>query len=135
MHKSVANRKVVTTFLILVLIQASHSIEEYIGKLWENLPPATVLCGLVSDNLHTGFLIINIGLFVFGLWAWFFPIRRGYFYANAIIWFWIIIELINGVGHPIWAFMQKGYEPGVLTAPFLLVIAIKLLQLQLTKTR
>ena len=50
-------------FLILVLVQGLHSLEEYIGKLWESFPPATILCGLVSENLLTGFLIINIGLF------------------------------------------------------------------------
>ena len=124
------NRKIKMLFLILVLVQGLHSYEEYLGKLWENFPPATVLCSLVSDNLITGFLIINIGLFVFGILCWVFPIRNEYFYANILIWFWIILESINGIGHPIWTFMQKGYTPGIVTAPFLFIIAIALLKAQ-----
>ena len=120
-------------FLVLVLVQGLHSIEEYIGKLWENFPPARILSSLVSENLETGFLIINIGLFIFGLWCWLFPIRRNYFYPQILIGFWIFIELINGIVHPIWTIMQKAYTPGVLTAPILLVIAIILLKEQLSE--
>lgn len=127
------NQKTNWTFLILVLVQGLHSIEEYFGKLWESFPPARVLCGIVSDNLVTGFLIINIGLIVFGLWCWFFPIRKNYYYAQFLIWFWIILELINGIGHPIWTFLQKEYTPGMLTAPILLFLTIYLLRMQLNK--
>lgn len=129
------DQKIKWTFLILVLIQGLHSVEEYVGKLWESFPPARFLCSLVSDNLMTGFLIINIGLFVFGLWGWLFPIRRNYFFAKLIIGFWIFIELINGIGHPIWTIMQKAYTPGIITAPILLVIAIILFKKQLNEKR
>ena len=124
------NQKIKWVFLILVIVQGLHSIEEYVGKLWENFPPARVLCSLVSDNLVTGFLIINIGLFVFGLWCWLFPVRKNYSYAQFLIWFWIVLELINGIGHPIWTLMQKTYTPGMLTAPILLLLAIYLLRKQ-----
>jgi hypothetical protein len=119
-----------TTFLLLVLVQGLHSIEEYLGRLWENLPPATVLCNLVSENPATGFLIINIGLFVFGLLGWLFAVRNGTSLAPPIIWFWIIIEIINGIGHPAWSLFQGAYTPGVFTAPFLLILAIFLLSLK-----
>jgi len=117
-------------FLVLVVAQALHSVEEYMGKLWESFPPATFLCSLISDDLETGFLFINIGLFVFGLWCWFFPIRRNYQYATILIWFWIIIETINGIGHPIWSFIQKTYTPGLITSPILLYLAIILFRRQ-----
>jgi hypothetical protein len=113
-----------SAFLVLVLVQGIHSIEEYVGKLWNTFPPARFLCSIVSDNLVTGFLIINIGLFVFGLWCWLFPLRKNYFYAHFLILFWIVLEFVNGIGHPIWTIMQKAYTPGMLTAPILLVIAI-----------
>jgi len=66
-HLKIMNNKISSIFLVLVLVQGIHSIEEYVGKLWESFPPARVLCSMLSDNLVTGFLIINIGLFVFGL--------------------------------------------------------------------
>ena len=119
--------------MILVLAQGLHSYEEYVGKLWENFPPARILCSLVSENLVTGFLIINIELIVFGLWCWFFPIRKNYFFAQFIVWFWIVLELSNGIVHPIWTLMQKAYTPGMLTAPILLVVSVILLRKQLNK--
>jgi len=61
------NKKFTAAFLLLVILQGLHSVEEYIGKLWEVFAPAKFLSGLVSSDLEIGFLIINIGLFIFGL--------------------------------------------------------------------
>jgi Protein of unknown function with HXXEE motif len=110
-------------FLLLVITQGLHSVEEYFGKLWEVLPPARFLSGLVSENLERGFLIINTGLFIFGLWCWLFPVRKNYFFAPILIWFWIAIEMINGIGHPVWALYERTYVPGLVTAPLLLIIS------------
>lgn len=120
------NAKIKIAFLILVLIQGAHSVEEYFGKLWEVFQPAKFLSGLVSNNLETGFLIINIGLFIFGIWSWAIPVRKDYSIAGSIIWIFIVIEIINGIGHPIWAIYEMSYVPGVITAPILLVLAIYL---------
>jgi hypothetical protein len=38
--------------------------------------------------------------------------------------FWATIEVINGIGHPLWTLRQGGYTPGVITAPVLLVLAL-----------
>lgn len=122
MHKQIR-----ISFLMLVLVQGLHSIEEYIGKLWEVFIPAKFLSGLVSGNLETGFLVINISLFIFGLLCWYIPVRKNYFYARSVIWFWIIIEIINGIGHPAWALYNGGYVPGAATAPVLLALAVSLL--------
>jgi hypothetical protein len=122
------SKKISNLFLLLVFIQASHSLEEYIGKLWENFPPATFLCGLISDDLHFGFVAINIGLFVFGILCWVFLVKTNHSLAIIVIWFWIILELINGIGHPVWTIIQKDYTPGVVTAPFLFITAILLLR-------
>ena len=121
------SEKVKWFFLSLVLIQGFHSIEEYIGELWNIFPPAAFLCGLISDNLEVGFLIINIGLFLFGLICWFYIIRKEFPLAKIIIWFWISIEILNGIVHPIWTIMQKKYTPGIITSPLLLLIAIYLI--------
>ena len=115
-------------FLLIVLVQGLHSMEEYIGRLWENFPPATYLCGLISDDLEMGFLIINIGLFVVGISCWWFVVRSNKSLAKTIVGFWIIIEFMNGIIHPIWSLMQQSYTPGVLTAPFLLVLALLLIK-------
>ena len=121
--------KIKSVFLVLVLIQAMHSIEEYIGKLWEVFPPAAFLTALFSKNLETGFLIANIGLFVFGIFCWLFPVRGNYSTAKGILWFWIILETINGLGHTVWSIYQQSYTPGLITAPFLFIVALYLTRL------
>ena len=113
-------------FAALILAQAAHSIEEYVGRLWESFPPARFLTSLVSHDLERGFIILTIGLVAFGVWCWLWPVRRGWPSAVPIAWGWVAIETINGIGHPLWALRQGGYTPGVLTAPALLASAIYL---------
>ena len=48
------------TFGALILAQAAHSVEEYVGRLWESFPPARFLTGLVSQDLERGFVVINV---------------------------------------------------------------------------
>jgi len=110
-------------FLILVLIQGMHSVEEYLGTLWEVLPAATFLCGLISSNLETGFLVINVGLFALGLLCWLIPVRRQTALAPIVILFWIVLELMNGILHTGWALLELSYKPGLITAPLLFVTA------------
>jgi hypothetical protein len=113
-------------FGALILAQAAHSVEEYLGRLWESFPPARFLTGLVSRDLETGFLVINIGLVAFGVWCFLWPVRRGWSSAIPLAWFWVTIQVINGVGHPLWSLRQGGYTPGVATAPVLLLLALYL---------
>lgn len=112
------------TFGALVLAQALHSIEEYVGRLWETFPPARFLTGLVSQDLERGFLVINVSLVLFGLWCWLWPVQKEWRAAIALSWFWITIETINGIGHPLWTVLEGGYTAGVATAPLLLLLAI-----------
>ena len=119
------------TFGILIVVQVIHSVEEFVGQLWEWFPPATFLTGLVSSNGETGFLVINAALIAFGIWCFQWPVRRGWSSAVPLVWTWIVIEVINGLGHLLWTFLQGGYTPGVATAPILLGLSIYLaVQLQ-----
>ena len=114
------------TFGVLILAQAAHSIEEYIGHLWESFPPARFVTGLVSSNPERGFVLINLSLFAFGLWCFIWPVRRGWPVAVLLAWLWVVIEVINGIGHPLWSFREGGYTPGLATAPALLALAVYL---------
>jgi hypothetical protein len=117
------NRRV-TVFAALVLAQLAHSIEEYVGRLWESFPPARFLTSLVSENGERGFLVLNLALVGFGFWCLLVPVRLGWPSAVALTWAWVGIELVNGIGHPLWSLRQGGYTPGVATAPLLLVLAL-----------
>jgi uncharacterized protein with HXXEE motif len=110
----------------LVAAQAAHSIEEYMGRLYEVFPPARFVSGLISQNLQRGFLIFNVGLVAFGIWCFLWPVRRNWAVAPALAWLWVGIELVNGIGHPLWSLRERAYTPGVVTAPILLVLALVL---------
>ena len=118
------DNKTKITFLILVLFQGLHSIEEYMGKLWEVFAPAKYLTGLFSEDHRTGFLIANIGIFVIGVSCWLLLYSKFESVARKVVWIFILIEIINGIGHPAWSMYQKNYTPGALTAPLLLITTL-----------
>jgi uncharacterized membrane protein HdeD (DUF308 family) len=119
-------RRLDASFLALLGIQVAHSVEEYLGRLYEVFPPARLVSGLVSQDLRRGFIIGNVVLVAFGLWCFFWPMRRRWRSAATIGWFWVTIELVNGLVHPLWSLRELRYTPGVATAPLLLVLALYL---------
>ncbi len=113
-------------FGALVLGQAAHSVEEYVGRLWESFPPARFLTSLISQDVERGFIVIDASLVAFGLWCFLWPVRRGWPLAVPLAWVWVAVAIINGIGHPLWTLRQGGYTPGVATAPLLLALAVYL---------
>jgi hypothetical protein len=113
-------------FAALLVVQALHSVEEYCGRLWVVFQPAAFISGLISDDHRLGFIVFNLILLTFGVWCFFWPIRRGRPAPGGVVAFWVAIELINGIGHPLWTLRQRAYTPGVITAPVLLLLAISL---------
>lgn len=128
--------RVSMAFGVLIFVQAAHSLEEYTGRLWESFPPARWVSGSISQDLERGFLIANVSLIAFGLWCWLWPVRREWASARLFAWGWVVIEIVNGVGHPAWALRQGSYTPGLATAPVLFLVAIYLaIQLRPSTTR
>ncbi len=124
-------KRIKIVFLLLVLFQGLHSIEEYFGRLWVVLAPAKVISESVSSNPGTGFIIVNVSLFIFGILCWWIATRKKQISYQGLIWLWVIIEILNVIGHPILALRQHGYFPGVYTAPALLILALYLVKLLL----
>ena len=112
-----------STFGALVVIQAIHSVEECVGRLWVSYPPARFVASLFSENHAQSFVGLNVVLGAFGAWCYFFPVRRRWALAQALLWLWAIVEVINGIAHPVWSIWSGGYTPGVATAPLLLFLA------------
>ena len=122
------NKPIRITFLLIAVVQGLHSIEEYSGKLWDVYPPATFICGLVSDNLKNGFITINVSLFVMLMLVWLATFSKN-FSAKPILWLWTILKFIKGAGHSLWAIMERSYVPGLATAPVLFILALIMVKL------
>lgn len=118
--------RVQSSFLALVAVQAVHSVEEYVGRLYDVFPPARFVSGLISQDHQWGFAIGNLTLVTFGLWCVLGPVRRQWPSAVPLAWLWVAIELANGMAHPLWALAQRQYTPGVATAPLLFALAVYL---------
>ena len=112
--------------MILVLVQAMHSVEEYVFKLYEVFGPARFVSGLVSDDLPTGFAVVNIGFVALGTWCYLARVRPAHVSARSWVWPWVVVEGANGIVHSVIALQRGGYFPGVLTAPLLLATSLYL---------
>jgi len=110
-------------FLALVLAQVAHSLEEYAFRFYEVFPPARFLNDLVPGLTQPVFIIVNALLASFGLWCFLANVRLGSKSARDWVWIWVVIELFNGLAHPVWAIATRGYVPGLATAPLLLGLA------------
>jgi len=113
-------------FAALVIVQALHSVEEYVFRLYEVFAPARFISGLASADLEVGFLIVNASFVAFGAFCYWWPVRQGWPIAVSIAWGWVAVETVNGLGHPTWSMMQGGYTPGLATSLLLLPLALLL---------
>ncbi len=127
---AIMNKNIRITFLLIALVQGIHSVEEYYGELWDVYPPAAFICGLISNDLEKGFVILDISLFVVLMLTWLTTFRKNSS-PSPLLWLWSILEFINGVGHSVWAITERSYVPGLATAPVLLVLSIIMLKLLL----
>jgi len=113
-------------FLLLVIAQSAHSVEEYAFRLYDVFPPARLLVTLFSDDPRTGFIIFNVLFDAFGFWCYLWPVRRGWPSAIPIMWVAVAIEATNGIVHPAFSVAVGGYTPGLITSLFLLPLALLL---------
>jgi uncharacterized protein with HXXEE motif len=111
-------------FLLLVIVQAAHSVEEYLTRLFEVFAPARFVSGLVSDELALGFAVVNAVFFGIGAWCYVGPVRAGGVAGQVAAAAWIVIELANGISHIGIAAASGAYFSGSVTAVLLLVTAV-----------
>ena len=115
------------TFGALIAAQALHSIEEYSGRLYETFParPLHVRSRLARPSVAGSSSSTSC--------SW--PSASGvisgrsgsrWAVAPVLAWGWAAIEAANGIGHLLWSLWQGAYQPGVATAPLLLVLALSL---------
>lgn len=109
------NTKIRAAFLVLIVLQALHSIEEFIFKFYEVFPPMVLLYRNAPHLARPAFIMFNALLVLVGLtclfrWVW--PARRG---ARTVVWAWIGGEAINALAHLVWAILIRGYNPGLMT--------------------
>lgn len=113
-------------FLLLILAQAVHSVEECYFQLYAVFAPARFVSGLLSDDMETGFVIANVAVVLFGLVCYVVWVRPGRPSARAWAWGWVVLEVGNALSHVGFTLGRGAYLPGVATAPLLLAGALYL---------
>jgi hypothetical protein len=121
--------RIKTAFLALILLQALHSVEEYLFRFYEVFPPARLLNAAIPDIARPGFITFNILLVGFGLFCFFSWVQPAKSQARVAIWCWIAIESYNAIAHVVWAVAARGYNPGLATATVMFPLVAYLLHL------
>ena len=120
------NRNIQATFLLLIILQAIHSTEEFIFRLYERFPPMRFLYQNAPYLAKPAFVFFNALLVLMGIvcfYYWVQPAREG---ARVVVWLWIIIESLNVVAHLVWAVLVGGYNPGLVSAVLFVPVMIYL---------
>jgi uncharacterized protein with HXXEE motif len=107
-------------FALLILVQAAHSVEECVFRLFDVFAPARWVSGLVSADLAFGFGLANACIVLFGIWCYWARVRPSHPRARVYAWLWALVELGNGLSHIFFTLLRGEYFPGVGTAPLLL---------------
>ncbi|MDQ3748974.1 MAG: HXXEE domain-containing protein [Acidobacteriota bacterium] len=125
------NHRIKTAFLLMILLQAIHSVEEYIFKLYEVFPPMQLIYRNTPELAQAAFITFNLLLFLFGLICFFYWVQPARKRARVVVWIWIVIQMATVAAHLVWAIVIGGYNPGLATAPlFVPVIGCLLYWLQ-----
>lgn len=120
------NGKIRLAFLLLIILQAIHSAEEFICGFYEQFPPMRLMYQAAPHLAKPAFAISNILLVCAGLvcfYRWVQPARKG---VKTIVWAWIAIESINIIAHLVWAIIIRGYNPGLATVILFVPVLIHL---------
>lgn len=110
------NNRLKRAFLMLIVLQAAHSIEEYVFKFYEVFAPARLINNLLPGFSRPGFIAFNVLLVCLGLFCYIYWIRPAKPRARVAIWFWIVIESYNAIAHTVWMIVGAGYNPGLISA-------------------
>jgi hypothetical protein len=120
------NNNVRVSFLVLVILQAIHSAEEFIFKFYDRFPPMRFLYQNVPHLAKPAFAISNALLILVGLVCFYYWVQAGRRGATVVVWIWIIMESLNVVAHIVWAVSIGWYNPGLLTGLLFVPVLIYL---------
>ena len=97
---------------ICLAVHCLHFTEEYFTGFNERFPN---LLGLPAWPV-TFFVVFNLSLI--GVWLLsIYDLRQARWYAIFPVWFLAIGSAVNGIAHPVMAFLSEGYFPGLVTSP------------------
>jgi Protein of unknown function with HXXEE motif len=117
-------------FLIGIAAQCLHFMEEFVTRFHDRFP---ALLGIPSwpDNFFVVFNLIWLSVWILSAIG----VQKGYRFALFPAWFFAIAAITNGIGHPVLAFVARGYFPGLITSPVLGMLGLLLwLRLQALTT-
>ncbi len=114
-------------FAILILCQAAHSTEETVYALYDWLPYIRWADEVFSSGALVLFVFGNVAFVLFGCWCYLFRVKTRTANAGFFVMLWAVIEILNGILHPVWSLIAGRYVPGTATAPFLFVLGVLLL--------
>ena len=123
------NNRIQVAFLLLIVLQTLHSIEEFIFRFYEVFPPMVSVYRNATHLARPAFILANLILVLVGfacLFRWVWPAKRG---AETVVWVWIGVESFNVIAHCVWAVLIRGYNPGLVTGLGFVPVVVYLIYL------
>jgi hypothetical protein len=115
--------KIRTTFAALLVLQALHAIEEYWFRFYDVFPPAKALGTLIPGSSQIGFVLFNALLLLIGLATFRYSFGGEPRRLHVLLWLGVAIETYNGLAHLAWMILIAGYNPGLVSAVPLVIVA------------
>ena len=123
------NNRIQVAFLLLIVLQTLHSIEEFIFRFYEVFPPMVSVYRNAPHLARPAFILANSILVLVGfvcLFCWVWPGKRG---AKTVVWVWIGVESFNLIAHCVWAVLIRAYNPGLVTGLGFVPVVVYLIYL------
>ena len=123
------NNRIQVSFLLLIVLQTLHSIEEFIFRFYDVFPPMVSVYRNAPHLARPAFILANSILVLVGfvcLFRWVWPAKRG---AKRVVWVWIGVESFNLIAHCVWAVLIRGYNPGLVTGLGFVPVVVYLIYL------
>lgn len=121
-----------STFLIMIVVQAVHAIEEFLFHFWDVFPPMRAVYGGTPGPGERVFIAFHALLIGIGLWSYRRWVRAGGASARTVVRWGIIVQSFTVLLHAAWFLTELRYQPGLATTP-LFVPAIALAITALTR--
>ncbi len=114
-----------STFLVMIVVQAVHAIEEFLFDFWNVFPPMRAVYGGVPRLGERVFIAFHALLIGIGLWSYRRWVRGGGASARTVMRWGILVQSFTVLLHAAWFLAGLRYQPGLATTP-LFVPAIAL---------
>ncbi len=106
-----------SVFLIMIVVQAVHALEEFVFHFWDVFPPMRAVYGGTPGLGETVFIAFHTVLIGLGVWSYRRWVRSNQPNARRVVVWGIVVQSFTVLLHAAWFLTEFRYQPGLATTP------------------